>query len=247
MKTSLPLLGSPTGEVAKVDTVPKLCWNYNKFWLMSALVLLPFLAQQSLMAQTLGGGAMYSSYLPFGSVYNVLETKNSTTGITNQVRSFRFGKKDVLHYSPGGALSFAYALNGILMTADLGLMGGPGPNKSIPDFPLRPFLAVNFGGKFVEAGIFSLYGVLSFYGDFAVGKGKNNYDFFHAMGFVRLGPGISLKLPPRLEFFVQVQFGIGIQGEQINLESKAGNIISENFFFMVPVAMFPELGIRIWS
>ena len=215
--------------------------------LLGALALLPFLEPQSLQAQSYGGGAMYSSFLPLGSAYNELETKNSATGVTSRVPRFKFGKKDVIHYSPGGALSFVYALSGLLMSADIGIMGGPGPDKSIPDFPVRPFLALNFGGKFVEAGIFSLYGVLGFYGDFAVGKGKNNYDFFHAMAFFRAGPGISLKLPPRLEFFVQVQLGIGIQGEQISLESKAGNTISESFFFMVPVALFPELGIRIWS
>ena len=219
--------------------------NQKLFWLLF-LALLPFLGQKTLEAQSLGGGAMYSSYLPFGSIYNELETKNSTTGVTSRVPGFKFGKKDVLHYSPGGAVSFAYAFSGLLMTADIGLMGGPGPNKSIPNFPVRPFLAVNFGGKFIEAGIFSLYGVLGFYGDFAIGKGKNNYDFLHFMAFFRAGPGVSLKLPPRLEFFVQVQLGIGIQGEMISLESKAGNTISESFFLMVPVAMFPELGIRIW-
>ena len=209
-------------------------------------ILLAFLAQKGLQAQSYGGGAMYSSYLPFGSLFNELETENSITG-TSARTAFKFGKKDVIHYSPGGALSFTYALSGILMSADLGLMGGPGPDKSIPNFPVRPFAAFNFGSKFITAGIFSLYGVLGLYIDFAFAEGKNNYDFFHFMGFFRLGPGISLKLPPRLEFFVQLQFGIGIQAEQISLESKAGNQLYESTFLMVPVAMFPEFGIRIWS
>ena len=210
--------------------------------------LLFLVSQASLWAQSYGGGLMYSSYLPFGSIYNSLRTQNTVTNYEATTSNFVFGKNDIAHYAPGIAITGAYALSGFLTSIDLGIMAGPGRKSNIiPDFPVRPFIALNAGYKFTPSqfpvGVYLLGGA---YLDFALGEGKNSYQFLHLLMFLRLAPGVSLKLNV-LEIFAQVQIGVGIQMEKITLESKAGNEIYDGTFVMLPVALFPEIGVRFWS
>ncbi len=204
------------------------------------------LSQAGLGAQSSGSGLMYSSYLPFGNIYNEIRTENSLTNSTSETKNFRLGKNDVTHYSPGGAISWVYALSGWMTSLDVGLMGAPGPHKTIPNFPVRPFIGFSFATKLINTMFVGIYGIGGFYLDLAFGEGRENYQFTHFMGFFRMGPGVSFRLIPVVELFVQVQLGIGIQSETITLESSAGNTLYDGTFFMVPVAIFPELGVRFW-
>ena len=223
---------------------------FRKKWLL-ALSLSSFLftiPQVSLVAQSYGGGLMYSSYLPLASLYNLLTVENKAINKAHVVQGFKFAEKDIIHYAPGFALTGAFALSGLLTTLNIGLMAGPGKDDNIiPNFPVRPFVSVDAGYKFTPAGLpIGIYGVAGLYFDFALGPGKNSYDRFHLLGFFRLGPGISLKIQ-RLEVFAQVQLAIGVQMETISQTSKAGNELYDATFIMVPFAIFPELGVRFWS
>ncbi len=213
---------------------------------LGLLCLLSLLLQPGLWAQSMGGGLMYSSYLPFTSLYNDFKTKNKTTDTKTEHSSFQFPKDAVLHYAPGGALTSVFAVKGWLYSFDLGLMLGPGPDNIIPNFPVRPFIGANVAVKFVKTPVIGVYGIFGLYFDFALGKGKSSYDFFHMLLYLRGGTGFSFKFGPKVELFAQVQFGIGLQVEAITLESKAGNNIYDGTFIMVPIALFPELGVRFW-
>ncbi len=223
---------------------------FRKRWLLafSLSCFLFTISQVSLVAQSYGGGLMYSSYLPLASLYNILKVENKALDkISPPVKGFKFDEKDIVHYAPGVGFTGAFALSGLLTALNLGIMAGSGKDNIIPDFPIRPFISVDAGYKFTPAGLpIGFYGVAGLYFDFALGRGKSNYDFLHLLSFFRLGPGISLKIQ-RLEVFAQVQIAFGIQMETISLESKAGNELYNATFLMVPFAIFPELGVRFWS
>ncbi|MEM9424083.1 MAG: hypothetical protein AAF975_04765 [Spirochaetota bacterium] len=219
---------------------------FRKCLYLSIFGLMFFAPAGFLWAQTTGVGLMYSSYLPFTSIYNNLQTKNEVTGLETSTIGFEFGKGDIMHYAPGVAITSAFAYQGLLTSIDLGVMGGAGADNIIPAFPVRPFISLNAGYKFTPTGIpLGIYGIAGIYVDFAIGVGKLGYEFIHFLGYFRLGPGISLKLG-KMEIFAQAQFAIGLQMEDISLRSKAGNPIYEGVFMMVPIALFPEAGVRFW-
>ncbi|WGK69564.1 hypothetical protein P0082_01515 [Candidatus Haliotispira prima] len=222
------------------------CFRKKPILAFGLASLLMVFGQAGLWAQSLGGGLMYSSYLPFTSLYNVLETKNTSIDFTSLSPNFQLEKGSVMHYAPGGAISSAYAVKGVLMSFDIGIMGGAGPDNIIPDFPIRPFISLGTSYKFLDTPILGLYGTVSLYFDFGYGVGENSYKFSHLLTLLRVGTGISLKILPKLEIFAQAQLGIGLQVEKISLESINGNEIYSGTYLMVPVALFPEMGLRIW-
>ena len=97
----------------------------------------------------------------------------------------------------------------------------------------------------MKLGILRLYIIAGLYGDFAIGKGKSNYDFIHLLSYVNVGPGVSMKFD-KLEIFAQVRVGVGVQAEIISLDTKSGENLYDATYIMVPVALFPELGVRMW-
>ena len=102
--------------------------------LLSPFLLLFLLSQANLWGQSYGGGLFYTSYLPFGSIYNVLTTENKLTGAARLTQGFEFKSKDVVHYAPGVGITNMVAIKGLLTAFNFGIIAGAGPNNIIPKF-----------------------------------------------------------------------------------------------------------------